>query len=145
MKMRNGLIITVTAVVILCLSSTSIWAGSKQHYRWEGIAIGVGAAMVGSALINHHTYGYYGGPPVALSFNYREAYRPSARHRGNWKRHHGGPYNHWRPHDRGHRYRGHYRHGNTHGNRQPKSWNSNGRGAYGGQGSHSRGHGGRRR
>ena len=145
MKMRNGLIITVTAVVILGLSSTPTWAGSKQQHRWEGVAIGVGAAIVGSALINHHAYGYYDGPPVAFSFNYREDHRSSARHHGNWNRRHGGHPGQWGPIGRGQRYRGHHRNWNTHVHRHPKSWKSDGRRTYHGQGRHSRGHDGRRR
>ncbi len=107
MKTRNGLIVTVVAVVSLSLASTSSWAGSKQQHRWEGVAIGIGAVMVGSALINHHAYGYHGGPPIALSFNYRDGHRYPARRHGHYKRHH----NHWRPHARGPRYSGNYRHG----------------------------------
>ncbi len=43
-------------VFVLCftLSATSAWAGSKQRHRWEGVAIGVGAAILGHALSNNH-------------------------------------------------------------------------------------------
>jgi hypothetical protein len=44
------------AVVSLCLASTPTWAGSKQQHRWEGVAIGVGAVIAGSALISHNAY-----------------------------------------------------------------------------------------
>ena len=135
MKTRNGLVLTVSAVVILCLSSTSTWAGSNQQHGWGGVAVGVGSPSGGSARINYHVSGYYGGPPVAFSFNYWNAYRHSPRHRNHWKR----------PHHRGPSYRGHHRHGNPHGTRHQKNWKSDGRGAYGRQGSHGRDHGGRRR
>jgi hypothetical protein len=31
---------------------TSSWAGSPQSHRWEGVAIGIGAAIIGSAILN---------------------------------------------------------------------------------------------
>jgi hypothetical protein len=52
MKSRNKLIVTAAAAVILVAASTPAWGGSKQQHRWEGVAIGVGAAIVGSAIIN---------------------------------------------------------------------------------------------
>jgi hypothetical protein len=144
-KMKNTWMITAIAVVSLCLASTSTWAGSKQQYRWEGVAIGVGAAIVGSALINNHLYGHHGGPSVALSFNYRETHRHPPRYHGSYKRNHGDRHNHWRSHVRRPQYRSPYRHGYSHGYGHRKSWHSHGRGASGGHGSRQHGAGGRRK
>lgn len=149
MKTTKRLIIAVTAVLSFFLISTSVWAGSKQQHRWEGVAIGVGAAIVGSALINHNTYSYHGGPPVAFSYHYREPYRNhrgySLRHRGHRKPYYGGHHNYRRFNDRGHDSRGHRQHWNTNGNRRHEgNWKSHSRGHDGSRRSHSRGHGGRR-
>ena len=48
-------IITVFLVVIffLSLAAPSAFAGSKQRHRWQGVAIGLGAAILGHALINN--------------------------------------------------------------------------------------------
>ncbi len=75
-KMKNKKLSMVMLTTVLCLSLmvTSAWAGSKQHYRWEGVAIGVGAAILGNALFNtcyHAQPGpapvYYSAPPVYYS------------------------------------------------------------------------------
>ncbi len=144
MKMTKKLIIAVAAVLSLGLISTSVWAGSKQQHRWEGVAIGVGAAIIGSALINHHAYGYHSGPPVAFSFNYRENHRHPSRHRGYWKPHRGGHDNHWRSYDRGHRGRIHRSDGDVHGHRYHGKWKSHDRGHPGERRRHYRDHGARR-
>lgn len=146
MKFTKSLIITVTTVLGFGLISTSVWAGSKQQHRWEGVAIGVGAAIVGSALIHHHAYGFHSGPPVAFSFKYRETHRQPSRHHGYRKSYRGGHghQSNWRPHSRGHQYSGHRRHGDAHGYRQNGKWQSNDRRHHGDRRGHDRGHGGRR-
>ncbi|MCP4148102.1 MAG: hypothetical protein GY757_10175, partial [bacterium] len=44
------------AAICLVFASSSAFAGSrsrsKQRHRWEGVAIGVGAAMLGSAILH---------------------------------------------------------------------------------------------
>lgn len=144
MKRTQKLIIAVAAVLSLGLISTSVWAGSKQQHRWEGVAIGVGAVIVGSALINHHAYGYHGGPPVAFSFTYRENHPHPSRHHGYRKPHYGGHQNHWRPHDRGPRYKGHRQYGDTLSHRRNGKWQFKNPGHHGDRRSQNHGHGGRR-
>lgn len=48
MKKAIGLLV----IMILCLSlaAPSAFAGSKQRYRWQGVAMGVGAAILGHAI-----------------------------------------------------------------------------------------------
>lgn len=145
MKLRNGLFITVIAVVGICLASNSAWAGSKQRHRWEGVAIGVGAAIIGGALINHHSYGYPSGPSAAYSYGYRNTHRHSPRHHGAWKRYHGGRHTYCRPVTRVPHYRGHSRFGSNQGYGTRRGWKSHGRGAFDGPRRHGRGHDGRRR
>lgn len=36
---------------VFTMMPASAWAGSPQSHRWEGVAIGVGAAIIGTALI----------------------------------------------------------------------------------------------
>ncbi len=45
----------VIAVFGITLVSSSALAGSKQRHRWEGVAIGVGAAILGHAIYRSHT------------------------------------------------------------------------------------------
>ena len=42
--------------VLVCITfvAPQVWAGSKQRHRWEGVAIGVGAAILGHSLIREH-------------------------------------------------------------------------------------------
>ena len=144
MKIAKKLFVAVAVVLSLVLTSTSVWAGPKQRHRWEGVAIGVGAAIVGSALINHHATGYHSGPPVAFSFNYRETYRHPSRHHGYTKPHRGGHDNQWRPYNRGQQYKGKRHHGDVHGHRHPGKWQSDDRGHHGDRRNPSSSHGGRR-
>jgi len=76
--MKKFFVTLIVAVVCLSFSATSVWAGSKQRRRWEGVAIGIGAAILGHALIkNHHRAtdrrAYYAPSPPCRS---RETVRP---------------------------------------------------------------------
>jgi hypothetical protein len=67
--MKNKKISIIMLITILCLSFTvtSAWAGPKQRYRWEGVAIGMGAAILGNALFNGPYYSRLGPAPVYRS------------------------------------------------------------------------------
>ncbi|MBW2196052.1 MAG: hypothetical protein JRF37_11025 [Deltaproteobacteria bacterium] len=56
MKKQISIFVLVTALLLL-FSVDPVWAGSRARYRWEGVAIGLGAAIIGSALI--HCYGWF--------------------------------------------------------------------------------------
>ena len=71
-KMRTTLI--VMAVVVPLVVTQSAWAGSKQRHRWEGAAIGLGAALVGNALVQ--AYGRYCPPACAGYCQSRHRYAP---------------------------------------------------------------------
>lgn len=57
MKMKKPLIfliILIIAVFGITLASSPALAGSTQRHRWEGVAIGVGAAILGQAIYQAH-------------------------------------------------------------------------------------------
>lgn len=54
MKNRSILLIILVSVLSVVIISNSAWAGSVQHNRWEGVAIGIGAAILGSAIFNQY-------------------------------------------------------------------------------------------
>jgi hypothetical protein len=64
--MKKYLTIGLLTLFCVAMLTPQAWAGAKQRHRWKGVAIGVGAAILGHALIH--------GP----SPHYRD-YRP---HRG---------------------------------------------------------------
>ena len=87
----------ITTLFILTLTvlflSDSAFAGSKERYRWEGVAIGLGAALIGGAVIHHHrTATRYEPAHVSV----RHAPPPHRYREHRYKRH------------RGHRHRGHW-------------------------------------
>lgn len=50
--MKKTIIFWVIAAMGLALSVQPAAAGDKQRHRWEGVAIGVGAAILGHALMH---------------------------------------------------------------------------------------------
>jgi hypothetical protein len=54
MKSNKLLFSIVVALIAIVLTSSSVLAGSKQRHRWEGVAIGVGAAILGHAIYQTH-------------------------------------------------------------------------------------------
>jgi hypothetical protein len=85
MKTKMLLISLVTALVGSTLVASSALAGSKQRHRWEGVAIGVGAAILGHAI--YQTHKTEQRQPVAYvepERTYRHHYRPKHRH-GHWE------------------------------------------------------------
>ena len=130
MEKENRWIIAVVAIAILSLGSTPSWAGSKQQYRWEGVAIGIGAAILGSALI--HNNGIHVSTPAQVV--YYSGCRPRYHHADS--RRHGKQVRqdhsfHWKhqelhsdPHHGGHH---NYRYGDRRPNKSPRSHDAHGR------------------
>jgi hypothetical protein len=84
MEKKSLFILVLIAVFTLVFLTPQAQAGPEERYRWEGIAIGVGAAIIGSAILNnyyqsqHHEYVVYHKParverPVHM-------YRPTPGH-----------------------------------------------------------------
>ena len=83
MKKRSiFLIITIIGLSII-MATTPALAGSAQHNRWEGVAIGISAAIIGSAL-----YKQYKSQPPQVYSDQRSGYHrsPPVHHRyGFWE------------------------------------------------------------
>ena len=54
MKTNKLLNVLFVALITVAVISTPALAGSKQRHRWEGVAIGVGAAILGHAIYQAH-------------------------------------------------------------------------------------------
>lgn len=85
MKTKKLLISLTLAVFGMTLISASVLAGGKQRHRWEGVAIGVGAAILGHAIFQSHQAErapqvVYVEPEPAPRYPHRPRYRP-----GHWE------------------------------------------------------------
>ena len=54
-KLTVSLFIAILSIFILISPAL---AGSKQRHRWEGVAIGIGAAILGSAILGRSGYSH---------------------------------------------------------------------------------------
>ena len=86
MKKKNLIIIIIASVFMLIFVQPSAWAESPRQYRWDGAAIGVGAVMAGSVLLNNCLYAR---PPARVSYWYvrpsHHRYYPPLRHLRYWE------------------------------------------------------------
>ena len=84
MNKKSLLIFVLIALFSVSLLPYPAQAGSAQRYRWEGIAIGIGAAILGSALLHQNRQDvYYGRPYNGSEYG---SYRPRQRYRsGHWE------------------------------------------------------------
>ncbi len=83
--MKKLFISMLSAVFFLSMLATPGFAGDKQHYRWQGVAIGVGAAILGHAILENCRDQ---SPPERVRVVERSHYRAdcSPRHdRGHWE------------------------------------------------------------
>ncbi len=53
MKKKTLFILSVAIVLAWIVTAPPVQAGSPQQYRWQGVAIGVGASVIGSMLYHH--------------------------------------------------------------------------------------------
>jgi hypothetical protein len=77
MKTKNLFILILATVFFFSFISSPAWAGSRQQYRWEGVAIGIGAAILGNAILND----IYSRPRTEPVYSYSPPPRPS----GHWE------------------------------------------------------------
>ena len=71
-------VMVVVVVLLISLVSSPAWARSAQHYRWEGVAIGIGAAIIGGAILDSCCHPRYG---AAYAYSYPP---PPPRRHGHW-------------------------------------------------------------
>ncbi|NNF99135.1 MAG: hypothetical protein HKM93_07130 [Desulfobacteraceae bacterium] len=83
MQIRRFCFRLLISGVFIILISTNAWAGREQRARWEGVAIGVAATLVGQAILDHHHGGYH--QPATVRVNV------GPRHRGPGRRHYPPP------------------------------------------------------
>ena len=87
--MKKTFVLITAMIFSLSLLAPSAIAGSKQRHRWQGVAIGLGAAILGNAIFNNcRDY----PPPervvVRERYDYNHSYCPPRHH----PRHYSG---HW--------------------------------------------------
>ena len=87
MKTNKLLISLVATLIAVTLIATPALAGSKQQHRWEGVAIGVGAAILGHAIYHAHKGAshpqvVYQAPEPAPRYHHRY---PFKHRRGHWE------------------------------------------------------------
>ena len=80
MKTKKLLVLILAAVFLFSFISSPACAGSRQQYRWEGVAIGIGAAILGSALLNNMYQRPYSAPEPAYTYS-----PPPPRRGGHWE------------------------------------------------------------
>ena len=84
---KYSISLVVAIISISLITSTNALAGSKQQHRWEGVAIGVGAAILGHAIYqaarsdSHAPDVSYVDPPVQR----RPYHRVPKRDHGRWE------------------------------------------------------------
>lgn len=77
MNKKNLWIILTVSLVSFFIIIPSSWAGAKQRNRWEGVAMGIGAAVLGHALFSNY-YAHHVPAPVYHKSQPR-------RSRGHWE------------------------------------------------------------
>ncbi|MBF0099632.1 MAG: hypothetical protein HQK77_01860 [Desulfobacterales bacterium] len=86
--MKKQIMIMITILSCVVFVTSSAFAGSKQRHRWEGVAIGVGASILGAAIINdaHRSHDNVVTERVITVPDYEPRHRPP---------HHSREYHHY--------------------------------------------------
>ncbi len=84
MNTRRILLIMAIAIFGIVSIAPHSWAGSASHHRLEGAVIGIGAVLLGKAILDHHRYHSPAGEPVAVQRPYPRRYHRPA---GYWETH----------------------------------------------------------
>ena len=64
MRTKRFVIGMLAGGLTLVMISSTAWAGNVQRNRWEGVALGVAATLLGQALLDHHRVVHYGSATV---------------------------------------------------------------------------------
>ena len=81
--MKKILVSLLVAVCLVAFTSAAALAGDKQRHRWQGVAIGVGAAILGHAILSN-TLDPCPDRGAVVRYNDRHHYRPD-RHDSRWR------------------------------------------------------------
>ena len=86
MNIKNAAIVLISIILGGCLFSPSGWAGNVQRNRWEGVAIGIGAAVLGHTLFNNY---FHRQPAPEVVYRHPSPRRYKHHHhrraRGHWE------------------------------------------------------------
>ena len=93
MKKKSLYTLTITLIFSLAALTPAAHAGSVQRQRWEGFAIGLGAAIIGSAILNQQRTGDYDRQPQVIYRPHRQQHSPNYHAPGPKRRDHGR--GHW--------------------------------------------------
>lgn len=85
MNIKKSFLIILVCCLITAFTSTTVFAGSTQKHRWEGVAIGIGAALLGSALIHQHKMRRPPEPVPNGPFISKRPPRRYEQHQGYWE------------------------------------------------------------
>ena len=94
MNKKTLFVLILVSIFSLTILVPSARAGSKQKHRWEGVAIGIGAAILGGALVkqynspSHRKYTYVPGPRFKQHPRkdyYRKQPNKNNRRHGHWE------------------------------------------------------------
>jgi len=85
MEKKSLFILVLIAIFTFVFLTPQAQAGPEERYRWEGIAIGVGAAIIGSAILNNHYQSNHSKyiayhKPAKVKHHTLQRYRPSPGH-----------------------------------------------------------------
>ncbi|MEJ2039661.1 MAG: hypothetical protein P8X55_12130 [Desulfosarcinaceae bacterium] len=83
MKKKKYIVIMITAFFTVFAFSAPALAGSPQQHRWEGVAIGIGAVLLGKALFDASQRPYAAPAPQPAVVQYHHAPRPAPS--GHWE------------------------------------------------------------
>ena len=84
MKKRSLSLIVIITTITMLFTVNSAFAGSRHHERWKGVAIGLGAAIIGSAILNNsRDYSYRDSDYCEAAV--RVPPRPRPHYKGHWE------------------------------------------------------------
>lgn len=86
MNIKKSMIAGVMTLLVVFTFTTAAWAGSAHHHRMEGLAWGIGAAILGKVILDHHRNTYPqpapAPQPVVIQNHYHQ---PPAETAGHWE------------------------------------------------------------
>jgi hypothetical protein len=88
MRKKSLFVISIAVFVSISIAVSSAWAGNVQRNRWEGVAIGVGAAILGKVIWDQ----YQGSRHPEVIVHHAPRYKPKPhkyhrprKARGHWE------------------------------------------------------------